>query len=199
MEEENAFKKTKSKKDKSGVSYLLSDKYEQDYKKLLSRKISIKYIPAIHIPLLFKVFKEFDSEARFCAEALISRNTFNSWCMLHQDFAEAYNIAKQLGQTLWERLPFSKDKKIDTNIWMKIYNTRFKIENLKIPGIDSSDINIQIKSILAALENGDISMNQLGSVVDFLSKKEAILNNQMKDAEQPQFKIEFVNPQSIEQ
>lgn len=70
------------------------------------------YDEEYHCPRLIQIFAQGHSIAKFCSEAGISHRTFNRWVDRHDNFFEAYELAKQFQATYYhERLLDAMDSK----------------------------------------------------------------------------------------
>lgn len=82
-----------------------------------------KYKGKEHDELLIELFGNGEGMGAFCAEALISHETFYEWLKAQPTFKKAHQIALAIGVRKWDKLALSKE--IDGRRWSEIRRNRF--------------------------------------------------------------------------
>ncbi len=83
------------------------------------------YVPAVHIPLLFEVFKEGKTIANFCKEANIDTERFRRWRQTYPELDNAFFKAQTLAQSYWDDY-FRKHPETVPALYARVYACRFR-------------------------------------------------------------------------
>lgn len=159
------------------------------------------YDESKHVPLVHEIFANGESIYAFCAEAMVTRQTFYNWLREHTKFKEAYDIALCIGAREFEKYP---QIAVDFNFpyWSTVmknryqyYKTRIETKHKETPanrleavwqGICNGELSTQEATQLASLavtqaniENGttDIGNNIRQLTPDQLKEKFNIIDN----------------------
>lgn len=142
-----------------------------------------KYKGEIHISLLFEVFTRGEGLMAFCAETLISKQTFYDWLDHHKEFREAYDIAICLCGKWWESYPLTNPD-FNYPYWYAIMRNRFGYgkTRIRIP-IDVTPID-KINVVLSELEKGELSTQEATQLTSVINTQANILINQPQESSQ---------------
>lgn len=132
---------------------------------------------------LIALFKEGGGRETFCANEGIGEPTFSAWLRKHEEFAIAYEIAKEQAHAWFmkkamahieeENNPKESTTHLNTKLWSMLMRNRFGFtehRKIKIPGIDKAkDLKEQMNILMAELGKGNLTAseaNQLSKLID---------------------------------
>jgi len=151
-------------------------------KRIVNRIINgleVKYDPAPHAALLVELFAGGHDIAAFCHDAEIARSTFYKWVLDHDEFARAYEVARESARIWWENqvpenggLVEMDGVKFNTKLWSMIMKNRFDLTDqrkLHLPKLKKAkDFNEQIKILSEYAADGSLTSseaNQLSGLI----------------------------------
>lgn len=126
-----------------------------------------KYDEKIHIKLLFDLFEKGETIASFCATAFISRQTFYIWLSKHELFKKAFEVALQISQSIWEKMPQIYPE-MNFNYWRMMMMNMFNVGKLQIDLTEYNSAKSRMEGILKGLACGILSgheANQLANLI----------------------------------
>jgi|SRR5271154_1283542 len=151
-----------------------------DFVKHITSGQPTKYKEEKHIKLLLDIFGNGEGVAAFCAEALISKNTFFSWLKVHQEFKEAYDIAISIAARKWEAYPL-RNPDFNFPYWSIIMRNRFGYGKSKFTLSEDKTPSSIVDSVLIGLENGEITAQEASQVANLAMTKANIKANETID------------------
>jgi hypothetical protein len=121
----------------------------------------------VHLPLLDKVYSEGGSDARYCVEAGVNKQTVKRWLKEIPEFKEAYDRAILKSEAYWDELPLSMMEKglmFNYGWWRLQYQNRFNLgkERINIRGKNPDE---QIEIYKDAVSEGNMHSEQYVSRV----------------------------------
>lgn len=150
---------------------------------------------------LIDLFAKGKDREHFCSKHNIAACTFDLWLEKHQEFADAYEIAKQKGKQWFNDLAQKhlvqkhEGDKLDTKLWSMMMRNRFDMtehRKLKIEGLkQAKNFNDQLHQIYKELAKGNLT----GSEAQQLAKliETAVKVHEVTELEKRIADIERVN------
>jgi hypothetical protein len=142
-----------------------------------------KYNNEKHIGLLFETFKAGEGIMAFCAEALISKQTFYDWLKAHKEFKEAYDIAINISGRKWETEPLTNPN-FNFPYWSTIMRNRFGYGKPRVQVNKDTTPIARIEAIWSGLEEGSLSAQEATQIASIVTTQANILNNQPQETAQ---------------
>lgn len=134
-----------------------------------------KYVSGEHIRLLMEIFENGGDIAAFCSAAKIARSTFQVWRAEHEDFKQAYEIAKEMARAWWENMGQQNlcDPHFNTNAWRLMMRNRFDMTDsrrVSIPGLTSADTyKSQYRCVQRSVENEELTPDEALKLGNFIA------------------------------
>jgi|ERR1700742_1102044 len=139
-----------------------------------------KYDKGKHISLLYNIFDNGEGIAEFCAETLISKQTFFNWLEAHREFKEAYDIVLNLSERKWLKYPL-ENRDINYAYWQSIMRNKFGYNKSRFKfSDDKTPLNI-VDSVLRGLENGDMTSQEALQIANLALTKANIKADEVAD------------------
>jgi hypothetical protein len=142
-----------------------------------------KYKGEEHIGLLFEVFKRGEGMLAFCAESLISKQTFYDWLEDYKEFKDAYDIALCLCGKWWESYPLTNPD-FNYPYWATIMRNRFGYGKTRVRIPKDVTPTDKINAVLSELEKGELSTQEATQLASVINTQANILLNQPQEPEQ---------------
>ena len=114
------------------------------------------------------------SMAAFCVQAEIGKQTFDNWCDVHPEFAEAYDVARSLGQLWWEdhAETASTEPGFNANFFKLTMVNRFNCDfekQLKVKNFAKAKTHQDKLQVVAEqIEKGTINQKEATTLAQFI-------------------------------
>lgn len=136
------------------------------------------YDPSVHVKLLREIFKNGEGMLAFCAEAQISRRTFQEWTEKHKEFAEQHEVSMCEGGRQWELIPFELAKKgiaLNNRYWEIIARQRYRYSLIKLEKEKEDTTVSRMAAAWISMQNGGITPQEYNQIASGLATESKIL------------------------
>ena len=170
----------------------------------LTKKEQQKYNPEIHPQLLVKIYAEGEGQPAFCAAADITIGTFYFWLDAHAEFNIAYEKAKMVGATQWDRkaLQDMKAGTFDYKYHSLVHRTRYNtLGYLVNNGNVEKTIDEKLDTSWKSIKAGSLSPAEYNSltngIMNELKTKELELKQKELEIKQKELELEKAAKHSL--
>ena len=153
---------------------------KEDFIKRITSGQPTKYDKEKHIELLFDIFNKGEGVMAFCADAMISQNTFFLWLKKHREFSEAYKVIINQAGRKWESYPLNPKGNIEFSYWSIIMRNRFGYGKSRFHFADKKTAREMMQAAKEHLDDNMISTKDYSTIVDS-AKTQALIDTQMID------------------
>lgn len=134
-----------------------------------------KYEASVHKPLLLEIFEHGGDIAAFCSSAKIARSTFKEWRDHFEDFHGAYEFARELARSWWEKQGQENlcNPQFNTNAWRLMMRNRFDMTDsrkVSIRGLSGAKTyKGQYNCVRKAVENEELTPDEALKLGNFIA------------------------------
>ena len=154
---------------------------KEEFIKRITSGQPTKYDKEKHIGLLFDIFSKGEGVMAFCADAMISQNTFFLWLKKHKELKEAYDIAINIAGRPWEAYPL-KTSNFNFPYWSMIMRNRFGYGRSRFKLSDKKKAAEMMQTAKEHLDKDMITVNDYTAIVNS-AKMQAIIDGECNDTE----------------
>ena len=154
---------------------------KEEFIKRITSGQPTKYDKEKHIGLLFDIFSKGEGVMAFCADAMISQNTFFLWLKKHKELKEAYDIAINIAGRQWEAYPL-KNSNFNFPYWSMIMRNRFGYGRSRFKLSDKKKASEMMQAAKEHLDEDNITINDYTAIVNS-AKMQAIIDGECIEEE----------------